>query len=91
MKQFVEVKIESDCCQMYGICGEQFSLDIIFDDLDRVEATRFRFMHQVLRSQEDYIRGLLETRRATDQFATRLTANDYGPVEGPLDANDPLV
>ena len=43
MKQFVNIKIESDCCQMYGICGEQFSLDIIFDDLDRVEATRFRW------------------------------------------------
>ena len=71
---------------MYGICGEQYSLDIIFDDLDRVEATRFRFMHQVMHSQEDYIRGLLETRRATDEFATRLTVNDYGPSDGPLDS-----
>jgi len=32
MKYFVGIKIDSDCCQKYGICGEQFSLDIIFDD-----------------------------------------------------------
>jgi Niemann-Pick C1 protein len=43
MKLFVQVKIESDCCQKYGLCGEQYSLDIIFDDLGRVETTRFRF------------------------------------------------
>lgn len=77
MQQFVNIKIESDCCQSYGICGEQYSLDIIFDDLNRVEATRFRFQMQVEKTQEDYIAGLLETRRATDQFATRLTANNY--------------
>jgi Niemann-Pick C1 protein len=43
MRQFVNIKIESECCQSYGVCGEQYSLDIIFDDLNRVEATRFRF------------------------------------------------
>lgn len=52
-------------------------MDIIFDDLNRVTATRFRFQMQVEKTQEDYIAGLLETRRATDEFATRLTANDY--------------
>ena len=41
-------------------------MDIIFDDLNRVEATRFRFQMQVEKTQEDYIAGLLETRRATD-------------------------
>jgi len=66
MKLFVKIKIESPCCQAFGICGEQFSLDIIFDDYDRVEATRFRFQHQTMKTQEDYIRGLLETRRACD-------------------------
>jgi Niemann-Pick C1 protein len=42
MRQFVAIRIDSPCCQQYGICGEQYSLDIIFDDLDRVSATRFR-------------------------------------------------
>jgi Niemann-Pick C1 protein len=45
MKFFVGIKIESDCCQKYGICGEQFALDIIFDDFQEVTATRFRFLH----------------------------------------------
>ena len=43
MRMFVNVKIESECCQSYGVCGEQYSLDIIFDDYDTVKASRFRF------------------------------------------------
>ena len=45
MAQFVQIKIESPCCQSYGICGEQYSLDVIFDDTGRVSTTRFRFQH----------------------------------------------
>jgi len=65
--------VASQCCQKYGICGEQYSLDIVFNDEGKVETTRFRFMHKPLKSQEDYIAGLVETRKATDIFATRLT------------------
>lgn len=43
MQKFVEVKIDSECCQSYGLCGEQFSLDVIFDDEGVVRATRYRF------------------------------------------------
>lgn len=45
--------------------------------MNRVEATRFRFQMMTEKTQEDYIAGLLETRRATDEFGTRLTPNDY--------------
>ena len=73
MQLFVNVKIDSDCCQTYGLCGEQYSLDIIFDDLGVVRATRYRFQHQTMKTQEDYIRGLLETRRACDEYSKNLT------------------
>lgn len=43
MAAFVNIKVESPCCETYGICGEQFSLDVIFDDDNRVVSTRFRF------------------------------------------------
>lgn len=43
MAEFVNIKVDSDCCQSYGICGEQFSLDVIFDDDGHVSATRFRW------------------------------------------------
>jgi hypothetical protein len=43
MREFVNLKIEGECCQTYGICGEQYSLDIIFDDYGVVRASRFRF------------------------------------------------
>jgi Niemann-Pick C1 protein len=45
MALFVKVKIDSECCQSYGLCGEQFSLDVIFDDTGIVRATRYRFQH----------------------------------------------
>ena len=45
--------------------------------MNRVEATRFRFQMMTEKTQEDYIAGLLETRRATDEFGTRLTPNNY--------------
>ena len=73
MALFVKIKIESPCCQSYGICGEQYSLDVIFDDTGRVSTSRFRFQHQVMKTQEDYIRGLVETRKACDQYAANLT------------------
>lgn len=52
MRAFIKIGIDSKCCQMYGICGEQYSLDIVFNDLGKVETTRFRFMHQPLKSQK---------------------------------------
>lgn len=75
MAQFVKIEIESECCQSYGICGEQFSQDVIFDDFGTVRSTRFRFQHTTMKTQEDYIRGMLETRRACDLFTSSLTAN----------------
>lgn len=43
MAEFVKIEVDSECCQSYGICGEQFSLDVVFDDFGTVRATRFRF------------------------------------------------
>lgn len=72
MRLFTQIEVDSTCCQKYGICGEQYSLDIIFDDEGKVEATRFRFQHQPMRYQVDYINALVETRKSTDVFTKRL-------------------
>jgi Niemann-Pick C1 protein len=45
MKMFVNIKILSTCCQSYGVCGEQYSGDIIFDDYGNVIATRYRYQN----------------------------------------------
>jgi Niemann-Pick C1 protein len=68
--------VTSKCCQQYGICGEQFISDINFDDDGKVSATRFRFSHTPVRYQDDFIRDLILTRRATDQFSKQLTTLD---------------
>lgn len=28
---FLGISIESQCCQSYGICGAQFTTDVVFD------------------------------------------------------------
>ena len=76
MQMYVNTKIDGDCCQTYGLCGEQYSLDVIFNDYGVVTASRFRFQHTVMKTQEDYIRGLLETRRAADKFGSTLIPYD---------------
>ena len=89
MQLFVNIEIDGKCCQDYGICGEQFSLDVIFDDLGVVRATRYRFQHQTQKTQEDYIKGLVETRKVCDDYATTLTTYpDNGQMEGTWDFPD---
>lgn len=87
MARFVQIKVESECCQSYGICGEQYSQDVIFDDAGRVTTTRFRYQHQVQKTQEDYIKGLVETRKACDMYSSNLTTYPDSMIdEGKLQA-----
>jgi Niemann-Pick C1 protein len=72
VKQFVQIKVTSKCCQSYGICGEQFVTDIKFDDDGKVSATRFRFSHTPVRYQKNFIDDLVLTRRVADQFSEQL-------------------
>ena len=84
MAKFVTIKVDTDCCQRFGVCGEQYVGDIAFDDEGRVTATRFRFQHTMLHTQDDYIKALVETRRVADEFADKIVPND-SPEEGAED------
>eukprot|EP00826_Nyctotherus_ovalis_P043644 TRINITY_DN4619_c0_g1_i4.p1 TRINITY_DN4619_c0_g1~~TRINITY_DN4619_c0_g1_i4.p1 ORF type:complete len:560 (+),score=182.12 TRINITY_DN4619_c0_g1_i4:107-1786(+) len=68
LRKFVKIGIRSECCLRYGLCGEQFVKDIVFDEDGEVETTRFRFFHPPLRIQADYIRDLQATRYIVDRF-----------------------
>lgn len=72
MRAFVKIRVTSDCCQKFGICGEQFLTDISFDKNGKVSATRFRFSHTPVHYQEDFIRDLILTRRVADLFSEKL-------------------
>ena len=82
MARFVQIKVESKCCQSYGICGEQYAQDVIFDDEGRVTTSRFRFQHQVQKTQADYIKGLVETRKACDLYSSSLTTYPDSVING---------
>lgn len=55
MQMFVKINIETPCCQLFGICGEQYISDIIFNSDGKVTATRFRFQHTPVPSDNDFI------------------------------------
>ena len=78
MRRFVNVKISSECCLRYGICGEQFVKDVVFDNEGNIESTRFRFQHPALRTQADYIRDLQTTRYIVDQYNGKLKFTKQG-------------
>jgi Niemann-Pick C1 protein len=79
MKKFIEVKVESECCQKYGICGEQFVSDISFDKNGKVSSTRFRFFHTPVHYQDNFIGDLVLTRRVADLFSEKLIQNKPAP------------
>jgi len=81
LKKFVEVKINSECCLQYGLCGEQYVKDIVFDEDGEVESTRFRFFHPPLRVQADYIRDLQATRYVVDSFNGKLKYTAKGEAK----------
>ena len=81
MKKFVDIKINSDCCLRYGICGEQFVKDIVFDGNGDIESTRFRFQHPPLRNQTDYVRDLQATRYIVDQYHGKLSYTKQGKAK----------
>ena len=53
----MSVSITSGCCQSYGICGEQYNKDLIFNDEGKLVSSRLRVMHKPLRNSSDYIRA----------------------------------
>ena len=79
MRNFINIKVESECCQKYGICGEQFVSDVSFDKNGKVSSTRFRFQHTPVLYQDDFIRDLVLTRRVADLFSEKLIQNKKTP------------
>ena len=89
MRNFINVKVESECCQKYGICGEQFVSDVSFDKNGKVSSTRFRFQHTPVQYQDDFIRDLVLTRRVADLFSAKLIQNKKDPdVKSQLEFQD---
>ncbi|KAM3130411.1 hypothetical protein pb186bvf_017510 [Paramecium bursaria] len=67
LKRFLATKINSPCCQKYGICGEQFETDIVTNDEGQVTASRLRFQHTPLHNSKEYILSLEQTRQVIDK------------------------
>lgn len=73
LKKFLDVSISSACCQNYGICGEQYHTDLIFNEEGTLVSSRLRVMHKPLRNSEDYIRAAREMRLAVDYMMQNIS------------------
>ena len=89
MAKFLQINTTSECCQSFGICGDQFALDVIFDETGIVTTTRFRFQHKLQKSQGDMIKGLVQTRNACDIYSKNLTT--YTDSDDDETSNDDAV
>ncbi|KAL4477676.1 hypothetical protein ABPG74_002826 [Tetrahymena malaccensis] len=67
VQKFMNVKISSVCCQKYGICGEQFNKDIIFNTDGTIKTSRLRFQHRPVITSKDFIDTFEQTRQAVDK------------------------
>lgn len=68
LKLFLDVKIESKCCQEFGICGETYGMDMNFNEDGKLESSRFRFSHKPLTVQKTYIDSLIQTTTTLNSF-----------------------
>lgn len=75
VKRFLSVPIESECCKKYGICGEQYDTDIIFNEYGDIVSSRFRFQHTALTTQKKYIDAYRDTRKTVDKLSDGLVPN----------------
>ena len=73
MFAFTSISIDSDCCQIYNICGEHFSKDIIFNEDGKVVTTKFNFLHLAMKVENDYIKQLKQVQHLCDQYSSQLT------------------
>ena len=64
LRKFLSVSIDSACCQSFGICGEQYNKDLIFNEKGDLVSSRLRVQHKPLRNSYDYIKAARETRLA---------------------------
>lgn len=76
----MNIQIDSMCCQTYGLCGEQYSKDIIFNDDGSIKTSRLRFQHRPLRASEDYIKAAQEARQTVSKIMEKLKSK-YSTVD----------
>jgi len=72
IKDFLNIKLTDSCCSRYGICGEQYADDFVFDEFGKLQVTKFRFNHVPLNDQDSFINSFLQIRTIVDQYSRDL-------------------
>ena len=88
IKKFLEVKINSVCCQKNAICGEQYINDINFNEEGIIDATRLRFQHIALANQSVYIESFVQTKKVVQKFSENFTLRNNSTNKYLIDGDE---
>lgn len=87
VRTFLNISIDSSCCQSYGVCGKQYETDVVFEDdtpTSRVKASRLRFQLQPLRQEKDFINSYYYLQKYIAQLAEGVVAPEGKKNQGSL-------
>jgi len=68
VREFLKIKIDSNCCIEEGICGEIYKNDIIFDEENNIEVSRIRFFHTPLNTNSLLVNSIIQINYLIDKY-----------------------
>ena len=71
-KFYLTLGLNDPCCSSFSICGGQFYQDVTFDRKNQIKNSRIIFMHQRLRTQQDFIESMTQITELVDYFVENM-------------------
>lgn len=71
VRVFLHIPVTSQCCQNYGICGEQYQSDVVFSTSSSIATSRLRFQLTKLSTETKFIRSYVFLQRFCEQFEAK--------------------
>ena len=71
VKKFLKIKVNSECCKFYGVCGEIYENDIIFDKNNEIKISRLLYFHNFLAKEKNFIESREETNEIIKKYKNK--------------------
>lgn len=71
VKEFLKIKVNSECCNFYGVCGEIYENDIIFDKNNEIKISRLLYFHNSLAKEKNFIESRVETNEIIKKYENK--------------------
>ena len=68
VREFLKIKVNSECCNFYGVCGEIYENDIIFDKNNEIKISRLLYFHNSLKKEKNFIESRVEANEIIKKY-----------------------